>query len=356
MPPAAAAWVVVDVATGAVLAAHDDRRPLPPASLTKVLTALVATGWLPPTARLPITAAAATVYPDRVGMKAGQVWSLVLALHALLIFSANDAAYAIAQRVSGTLPSFGSVMTAAAREMGMADHPVLHDPAGLDGTEGVAGGNLMSARDLAIAGRDLLAQPTLARIVALRHFPFEGPDGVAYDIETKDLAFLDAEPGAIGVKTGFTDRAGSCLMGAATQGNRTLMAVVLNGTNPTLTARVLLAQGFAAPVAAEPVADTLPPPVAPHPLPPPPPMVTAVGQPAVGQPAVGHPVTAHPVTAHPVAARPVGGRQSVPGRWWSALAAAALAVVVVGLLLARRRRERPINRRRRPGAGWSPRR
>ncbi|HWG73228.1 MAG TPA: hypothetical protein VG184_04135 [Acidimicrobiales bacterium] len=334
-PPPAAAWVVVDVGTGHVLAAYRDHQLLPPASLTKVLTALVATRWLPAGDSIPVTPAAATVYPDRVGMKAGQVWPLDLAIHSLLIFSANDAAYAIAQRVSGSLASFGGAMDTAAGELGMVDHPVLHDPAGLDGTEGVDGGNLMSARDLAIAGRALLAEPYLAQMVALHHFPFKGPDGIGYDIETKNLAFMLSEPGAIGIKTGFTDRAGSCLMGAATQGGRTLMAVVLNGPNATLSARDLLAQGFAIPAAAEPTADSLPAVVIPHPLPHRAPARTAPesgdGQGALAAASVPARAPATP----PLPPSPAGG---LPPVWSATAAGAALGVAVTAIAAVGRRR------------------
>ena len=86
-------------------------------------------------------------------------------LESLLVLSANDAAYALAQRISGSLAAFEPVMERRPSQIGMSDSPVFHDPAGLDGTEGFAGGNMVSARDLAIAGRDLLNVPELARIV-----------------------------------------------------------------------------------------------------------------------------------------------------------------------------------------------
>ena len=139
VPPPATADLLVDVDTGRVLAGQNYHTPLPPGSLSKIITALITVGWLPPNAVVPVTAAAANVYPYRIGMKAGQKWTFSETLRASLIYSANDAAYAMAQRVSGSLPAFGAKMRLAASQMGMRDHPVLHDPAGLDGTEGVAG-------------------------------------------------------------------------------------------------------------------------------------------------------------------------------------------------------------------------
>jgi D-alanyl-D-alanine carboxypeptidase (penicillin-binding protein 5/6) len=188
----------------------------------------------------------------------GTPWPLDETLRALLVMSANDAAYAIAEGVSGSFADFASVMQRSATQIGMGDKPVLHDPAGLDGTEGIDGGNLISARDLAIAGRDLLSLPELAHIVDKKSDYFVDPAGQAHYLESTNLAFMVSYPGAIGVKTGYTDPAGACVMAAATRARRTMLAVVMNGYNPTQSAMDLLDQGFATPVAAEGPGDQLP--------------------------------------------------------------------------------------------------
>ena len=252
VPPPAKAELLVDVDTGRVLAGQNYHTPLPPGSLSKIITALIAVGWLPPNAVVPVTAAAANVYPYRIGMKAGQKWTFSETLRASLIYSANDAAYAMAQRVSGSLAAFGADMRLAASQMGMRDHPVLHDPAGLDGTEGVAGGNQISAWDLAMAARDLMANRTLASIVATPALQFTAPGGTVYDLKNQNLYFLQWYPGAIGVKTGLTDAAGFCVIEEAVRGGRHMMAVVLDGASSYQTAGDLLDEGFAMPVAEEP--------------------------------------------------------------------------------------------------------
>ncbi len=218
-PPPAKAEILVDVNTGRALLGENEHQPLPPGSLTKMLTAMIAIDWLTPAAQIPVSAGAASVYPDRVGMKVGQRWTLSVSLHALLIFSANDAAYALAERVGGSLPGFAAIMRRAAAQLGMSDRPVLNDPAGLDGTEGYAGGNRISAWDLAIAGRDLMANPALASIVALKHYRFTAPDRIVHDLTNKNLVFLNTYPGAIGIKTGFTD-AGRLLRGRGSRPGR----------------------------------------------------------------------------------------------------------------------------------------
>ena len=246
--PPSHAYVLVDVNTGNVLAGYHEHLRLPPASLTKILTALIAVGYLPANAGVRGTAVSERAYPNQVGMEKGVAWPLDDVLQSLLVLSANDAAYAIAQRVSGSLSAFEPVMERAALQIGMSDSPVFRDPAGLDGTEGVAGGNLASARDLAIAGRDLLAVPELAKIVAEQSYAFVDPTGTPHDLPSMDYTFLESYVGAVGIKTGYTDRAGSCIVAAAKRGNRTMLAVVMNGYNPTATAIRSAQPGFRAPL------------------------------------------------------------------------------------------------------------
>ena len=196
---------------------------------------------------------------DKISMKQGEVWTLDDSLHALLLSSANDAAVALAERAGGTVEGFQQIFAATAAGLGLADHPVLNDPAGLDGPDGVEGGNLVSARDLAMAARALLDQPTLAAIVATPIYYFTGPDGFHHRLTNHNKLFLTTYPGAIGVKTGYTSRAGHCLIAAARRDGRTMLAVVMNSANPTQAAKDLLDEGFATPVEAEPTADRLPP-------------------------------------------------------------------------------------------------
>ncbi len=324
-PPPARSWVLVDDDTGRVLGAQDEHLLLPPASLSKLVTALVAVAWLRPTDTVAVSARDATVYPNRVGMAPGQTWTLDEVLHTLLIYSANDAAYALAERISPTVEDFAGLMGLAAARMGMTDHPIFHDPAGLDGTEGIAGGNLASARDLAIVGRDLLAQPYLASIVALTSWTFTAPSGVVTQILSENRSFLHAYPGATGVKTGYTDPAGPCIIASATRAGRTMLAVVMNGSADVTTAQVLLDRGFATPVAQEPTGNVLP---------------------SVHLPSAPHPVTLPgPSRAGgvPRASAAITGPRAGPGIGapWPLSAGGALVVVgAAAVMVSRRRRPR----------------
>lgn len=346
-PPPAKAELLADLDTGRVLVEQNDHTPLPPASLTKILTAVVAADWLPSDSQVPVSAAAANVAPDKLGMKAGQVWPFDITMHALLISSSNDAAYALGELVSGSLANFPQTMSYAAQQMGMRDHPLLRDPAGLDGTEGVDGGNLMSAWDIAVAARDLMANPYLASIVAEKSFRFTGPDGIVYEIASHNRAFLNSYPGATGVKTGYTDPAGVCIAASAERGGRHLLAVVMNGEFPDRTAEMLLDQGFATAPQTEPLTDPMLPPV----LEPHPPAPAAKHNPARG----GSPVP--PTERYPgvgadrlaaVGGKPSRGTEVMP----AALAAACLVTLLAcaGTLVARgrrRQRENGLHYRRR---------
>lgn len=257
-PPAPRAWLLVDADTGNVIDAGNDREPLAPASLTKILTALTATAVLDDDATVPVSARAEAAPAHNLSMKAGQVWRLQDALHALLLSSANDSAVALAERAGGSVEQFATMMGTAAAALGMQDGPVLHDPAGLDGTDAAEGGNLLSARDLAIAARAVLASPELAPVVAQREYRFTGPDGTSHRLVNHNQ-LLRTYPGAIGMKTGYTRRAGGCLIAAARRDGRTMLAVVLHAPNTYAATTPLLDKGFATPVEAENPAGHLPP-------------------------------------------------------------------------------------------------
>ena len=250
------AWIVVDVSSGTVLDAHDDRTPMPPASLTKLLTALVAVNHLVPTDTLTVSDRAAGEPATKINMKPGQVWSFQDALYSLLLSSANDAAAAIGERLGGSLEGFSRQLQQAGAVLGLQDQPVLADPAGLDDSFSVDGGNLLSARDLAIIGRAVLAQPLLAQVVATPVYRFVGPDGAHHRLGNHNQ-LLTRYPGAVGLKTGYTRKAGENLVAAARRGTRTILTVVLGAPNLYKDTAALLDEGFAATGAS--TGDVLPP-------------------------------------------------------------------------------------------------
>src|SRR3954468_6638642 len=250
-PPAPRAWILVDADTGVVLSAQGARTPQPPASTIKLLTALIASEQLSPAEAIPISATAAGMPARKINVKEGQSWTYDSLLHSMLMVSANDAAVDIAEKLGdGSLDGWSKLALATADRLGLADRPVLNDPAGLDDEFSYKGGSLISPRDLAIVARAVLRHPELLAIVQTTHFEFQGGDGVGHELNNHDL-FLSLYPGATGLKTGTTDRAGRTFVGTATRGGRTMLAVVFDAVDVYGSAGQLLDQGFATPVAAE---------------------------------------------------------------------------------------------------------
>jgi len=256
-PPPPKAWILIDSDTGAILDQGNAHLPLPPASVTKVLTALIATEQIQPGADIPISAEAQGMPARDMNMKAGQVWKFEDVLHALLMVSANDAAVALSEKVSGSRQAFADVMTETAQRIGMDDNPVLRDPAGLDDEFSNGGGNLISAHDLGVAARNAMANAQIRDIVSTQIYKFHGGDGNDHRLLNEDL-LLKTYPGAIGMKTGWTKKAGHSFIGAATRDGRTMISVVLGAADIYRTSTDLLDKGFATPVSAEGGLEHLP--------------------------------------------------------------------------------------------------
>jgi D-alanyl-D-alanine carboxypeptidase len=256
-PPPPRSWVLVDADTGAVIDAGGDRDPQRVASVFKILTAIVVVENLPIDAEIPVSSRAESMPARKINLKAGQVWRATDLLHALLLVSANDAAVALAERTAGSLEAFGGMLDATAARLGMTDRPVLRDPAGLDDEFSVDGGNLISARDMAIATRAFLSYPQLAEIVTKPEYRFDGGDGNPHRLLNHNR-LLKLYPGAVGVKTGYTKRAGHSLVAAAARDGRTMIAVVIGAVDPYGSAAALLDEGFATPASAEGLARVPP--------------------------------------------------------------------------------------------------
>lgn len=244
--PTARAAITFDADTGRVIDAHNHREPVLVASTIKLFTALIVQQKLAMDDEIPITARAAGVSPLKLTMEPGSEWKVGDLLHSMLIASLNDTAMALAIAAGdGSLAGFEEAVAEESRRLGLADDPKVQDPAGLDGPESVGGGNLISARDLAIVTRAFLADPELTRIVGLPEYHFHGGDDRPHVVYNHN-AFLTIYPGAIGLKTGYTERSGYSLVAAATRDGRTLVTVVIGSTDPVGYATAHLDAAFAA--------------------------------------------------------------------------------------------------------------
>jgi D-alanyl-D-alanine carboxypeptidase len=229
--------ILVDPATGAVLWSRRSRTPAPPASLTKMLTALAVRASLDMDQMTVASRASARQPARRLAMKRGQRLTVNQALKALMIASANDVAVMLAEAAGRSVARFARAMDAESRRLGLRGSS-WRNPHGLD-----ARGHRSTAFDLAILARAVLRDRWLARVVRMRHAAFTTPGGRRVTL-TAHSRFLLGYRGAVGVKTGFTDDAGHCLAAAATRGGRTLIAVVLHSPDNAADAGRLLDWGF----------------------------------------------------------------------------------------------------------------
>jgi D-alanyl-D-alanine carboxypeptidase len=240
-------FIVADAGTGEILEAHNSHVAYPPASTTKIMTALTAIERLSPDAKITVSALAASQPASNINMKQGQRWTLADALDSLMVVSANDAAYAIAEATSGNIGAFAKAEAATGRQLGLKDS-TFNDPAGLDDGNAYRGGPLMSAYDIAISTRNALRVPVLAHLAASPSVSFVGPDGVHHTLVNHNkLVSEHLYPGATGFKTGFTDKAEHTLIATATRNGRTLIAVILGTGDAYGWAARLLDTGFGTP-------------------------------------------------------------------------------------------------------------
>ena len=236
------AGLLFDLDTGRVLWRRNPTRILPIASLTKMMTALLVVANGRPEARVRITKEARQAPGSRVGLlpkkKPVRLESL---LYGLLLPSGNDAAHALAQKVSGSSRAFVTAMNAHAQGMNLG---CTHFTS-VDGF--VDAGNHSCAIDLAALARAVLDQPRLARIVGSRsvvlRFPTKG--GKLYLFNNNPL-LRTGYAGTIGVKTGYTDAAGHCLVAAVRRHGHRLGVVLLHSPDTNVQARKLLSRGFRA--------------------------------------------------------------------------------------------------------------
>jgi D-alanyl-D-alanine carboxypeptidase len=215
---------------------------LPIASLTKMMTAHIVVSREQPDAKVMVTKEALAYRGSGVGLlPKGKRVKLETMLNGLLLPSGNDAAIALAQRVSGTVASFVARMNEHATDLGLTCTR-FSSPSGF-----VDEGNHSCAIDLAQMARAMLDQPRLARIVRRRRavMPFPIKGGRIYLFNNNPL-LRQGYPGTIGIKTGFTDAAGRCLVAAARRNGRRLGVVLLHSPDPGRQATQLLNRGFAA--------------------------------------------------------------------------------------------------------------
>ncbi len=240
--PAAAA-VLMEQTTGKVLFAKNEREPLPPASITKVMSLLLVMealeqGSLTLQSEVCCSEQAAAMGGSQIWLEPGEVMTVDELLQAACIASANDATFALAEAVAGSEEAFVQLMNARAAQLGMTD-TTFKNPVGLDEE-----GHLTSARDVALMSAELLKHPLITQYSTV--WMAELRQGATQLVNTNRL--VRTYQGVTGLKTGTTSAAGKCLAASASREGLSLVAVVLGcktSDERFAAGRALLDHGFA---------------------------------------------------------------------------------------------------------------
>jgi D-alanyl-D-alanine carboxypeptidase len=229
--------VVVDEASGAVLYDKDAHLAVPPASLTKIATAILALEHGDLDAWVDIDVDSRTMRGSTVmGLEPGDRFRLRDLLYGLMLPSGNDAAVAIARFVSGSDEAFVAGMNALLARLGLHDSH-FENPHGLGGRN-----HLASAYDLAMLDRFAMTLPGFHEIINTAYYTARGSRTLSFaNVNT----FLGAYPGADGVKTGYTRGAGRTLVASAFRNGHRVYAVVLNSGSRDDDAMRLMSWTFA---------------------------------------------------------------------------------------------------------------
>jgi D-alanyl-D-alanine carboxypeptidase (penicillin-binding protein 5/6) len=211
-----------------------------PASLTKLLTALVVleSDWQPD-ALLSVSHDAAHTKRPRVGLRTGESVRADEALTAMLMHSANDACMVLAEHAAGSLEAFAARMNTRAAQLGMQDSHFVH-PCGFD-----AEGQYSTVNDLLRLAKAAHANPRIAQITAQEEASISTASGrqLAFRNTNQLLGRLD---GVVGMKTGYTQQAGHCLIAVAEQSGHRVWLVLLDSQRRWWTAHRIITDAFAA--------------------------------------------------------------------------------------------------------------
>nr|WP_223814376.1 D-alanyl-D-alanine carboxypeptidase family protein [Roseicitreum antarcticum] len=218
--------MVVDARSGEILYARNHDTRLHPASLTKMMTLYVVFqaiehGEITLDTMVTISRNAAAEPPSKLGLRSGQRIALRYLIRAAAVRSANDAATALGEAISGSEEAFTTRMTQTARAMGMSN-TTFRNAHGL-----TTSGHLSTARDMTTLGRQLLFDyPQYYNLFSRR-----SADAGMAQVPNTNRRFLDAYRGADGIKTGYTSAAGFNMVGSAERNGVRIITTVFGGAS-----------------------------------------------------------------------------------------------------------------------------
>jgi serine-type D-Ala-D-Ala carboxypeptidase (penicillin-binding protein 5/6) len=226
--------------SGRVLYEYDSGKRMSPASLTKIMSALVILERGQLDDLVTISPNAARAHKTHLRVKAGQIFRLEDLLKAMLIVSANDACLAAVEHVGGDEAQFVVLMNAKAAELGLADTH-FSNGCGFDNPD-----HYSTAEDLAALSLVALDQPIFKQLVREERAIITPVSGHRAYVLHNTNRLLGRIPGVEGIKTGFTSKAGRCLIAKVSQNGSDLLLVILNSKRRWNTATNLIAYGLQA--------------------------------------------------------------------------------------------------------------
>lgn len=234
----AAAMYLKEMKSGQVLLQKNATQRLPPASLTKIMTALVALERATPQQVVSVDGRALVKRPPRLKLKAGEEFYLNDLLAAMLVTSANDACQAVAYHIAGEMPLFVDLMNTRAEALELSSTHFAN-PCGFDAPD-----HYSTAADLAKLAEEAMATSTFAMMVRTLERDITSLNGL-HQVHLSSTNQLLLDPDVTGIKTGFTSKAGRCLIASMYKNGHHLLLVGLNVKNRWKQAEQLFQYGQA---------------------------------------------------------------------------------------------------------------
>lgn len=213
--------VLIDGNSGRILYGKNEKTKMPMASTTKIMTCIVALENGKLNDKILVSENAESMPKVKMNIKKGEEYYLKDLLYAMMLESYNDVAMTVAEGIAGSQENFARMMNNKAKEIGAKDTNFV-TPNGLDANE-----HYSTAYDMALIGAYAVKNKDFLAITNTKNYSFDDVNGKRkFTVNNKD-SFLSMDKDAIGIKTGFTGKAGYCFVGAVKSNGRIFISCVL---------------------------------------------------------------------------------------------------------------------------------
>ncbi|MDD3269794.1 MAG: D-alanyl-D-alanine carboxypeptidase [Syntrophomonadaceae bacterium] len=233
------AALLMDASSGRILYEVNSRQRLSPASVTKIMTALIVVEKGDLDLQIKISQTAVDTPESSIWLETGEKLTREQLLYACMLKSANDAAVALAESVAGSEKNFVALMNSRAAQLGMKDTHFCN-PHGLENSA-----HYTTAYDLALVSREALKHKIFRQVVSTKTKTIPWADNDYDRLLINQNRLLYRYDDAVGIKTGYTKQAGNCVVGAAQKGDLLLIAVAMNSPSVYQDLAQMLDYGFA---------------------------------------------------------------------------------------------------------------